>query len=132
MEKTKRLFIVISVAFPALLICVFAFREQIAALSKLFPPCLFYHITGYYCPGCGNTRSVLHILSGEFLLSLRCNVAPLFLLSLLVILYIEMTASVFGKHLRILPRSLPFWIIVIALFMVYYVVRNFVGFLAPV
>ena len=28
-------------------------------------PCMFYSITGYYCPGCGGTRAVLALLSGH-------------------------------------------------------------------
>jgi hypothetical protein len=28
--------------------------------------CLFYKITGYYCPGCGITRCLFAIINGDF------------------------------------------------------------------
>lgn len=34
------------------------------------PPCLFYRLTGLYCPGCGGTRAWIALLHGRFLQSL--------------------------------------------------------------
>ena len=31
------------------------------------PPCVFHTLTGYYCPGCGGTRSLKALLSGKWL-----------------------------------------------------------------
>ena len=28
-------------------------------------PCVFYTLTGYFCPGCGGTRSLRALLSGK-------------------------------------------------------------------
>lgn len=42
-------------------------------LDALFPPCLFHRITGYYCPGCGATRAVQALLSGNLSAALRCH-----------------------------------------------------------
>ena len=44
-------------------------------LVVLFPilkstQCVFYHLTGYFCPGCGGTRAVIFLLQGHFLKSL--------------------------------------------------------------
>ncbi len=33
-------------------------------------PCMLHEMTGYYCPGCGGTRSVRVLLHGDILLSL--------------------------------------------------------------
>ena len=33
-------------------------------------PCFFHAITGYYCPGCGGTRSFEYMISGDFFKSL--------------------------------------------------------------
>ena len=30
-------------------------------------PCVVYSLTGYYCPGCGGTRSVVALLHGNFI-----------------------------------------------------------------
>ena len=55
-----------------------------------------------------------------------------FLGLLLVLLYAENAAALGGREIRLLPRKQLFWWIVIAAFVVFYVVRNFVGALAPV
>ena len=33
-------------------------------------PCVVYTLTGFYCPGCGGTRSVVALLHGHFIKSL--------------------------------------------------------------
>lgn len=35
-------------------------------LTVLLYPCLFYRISGIYCPGCGGTRAVKALLEGRF------------------------------------------------------------------
>ena len=35
------------------------------SIGRLLPPCLFYQISGYYCPGCGGTRAMRALLSGK-------------------------------------------------------------------
>lgn len=32
----------------------------------ILPPCAIHQFTGYYCPGCGATRSMLALLHGHF------------------------------------------------------------------
>ena len=93
-------------------------------LSFHLPPCVFYRLTGLYCPGCGNSRSVRALLRGQFWLSLRYNVFPLFTLLLGVLWMIEQVTGLFGRPYRLLPRRpWAIWTIVI-LFLLYYVVRN--------
>lgn len=55
-------------------------------------PCPFHKVTGYYCPGCGGTRSVYLLLHGHFLWSTLYHplvpyVTILVLYSMLHILY---------------------------------------------
>ena len=45
--------------------------------SRWLPPCLFYKLTGIYCPGCGSTRATYHLIHGNILMSLRNNVLML-------------------------------------------------------
>jgi len=33
--------------------------------SGLFPPCPFFWLTGFYCPGCGSTRAIYSLLHGR-------------------------------------------------------------------
>lgn len=42
----------------------------LAASRITLPPCLFFRLTGLYCPGCGGTRACLALLHGHFLASL--------------------------------------------------------------
>ena len=40
---------------------------QIADIKpeNIFPVCSMYHLTGYYCPGCGGTRAVRALFRGD-------------------------------------------------------------------
>lgn len=38
--------------------------------SRWTIPCPFHIITGYYCPGCGGTRAVKYLLSGNIIKSM--------------------------------------------------------------
>lgn len=35
-------------------------------ITKYEPPCIFHLLTGYYCPGCGGTRSIILFMQGHF------------------------------------------------------------------
>lgn len=93
--------------------------------------CKFYLATGLFCPGCGATRSVLALLRGDFLLSLRCNPTTIGLVLVTVLWYIELVAAKFGKKLKLFPRNLIFWAVVLGLVILWGIVRNFVPFLQP-
>ena len=47
----------------------FIFLSQFLPLQLRLPPCWFHLISGYYCPGCGGTRSLRALLHGRLLLS---------------------------------------------------------------
>ena len=34
-------------------------------LTGAVPPCLFYRVSGLYCPGCGGTRAIRALLEGD-------------------------------------------------------------------
>lgn len=36
-------------------------------VSKVMRPCVLHTLTGYFCPGCGGTRSVEALFQGKFL-----------------------------------------------------------------
>ena len=100
-------------------------------LADLFPACLFRRLTGFYCPGCGNTRSVLALLHGDFLTSLRYNITPVVLGTVLGLLYAEGLTYVFGRYRKLLPRDSRFWWVVLSLMFLYFIVRNFFPYLIP-
>lgn len=102
----------------------FLLRKPLLALSRWLPPCLFYALTGWYCPGCGNTRSVRALLEGDFLLSLRYNITPMLLLLATLLLYAEWGTALFGRPRKLLPRTVKFWAPLGVLIAVYWIVRN--------
>ena len=51
--------------------------------------CLFRNVTGLPCPFCGSTRSVGHILQGEFSAALYSNPLGYFGLGFLIVLFLS-------------------------------------------
>ena len=57
--------------------CVFALSAFLILIKNIFfpefyvlehmRPCLLYSLTGFFCPGCGGTRSVVALVHGRFL-----------------------------------------------------------------
>ena len=65
-----------------------------------FPPCLFYTLTGLYCPGCGILRGLHQLLHGNLVGALGYN--PLAMLALPVVGYAFLWAllsTTWGKRL---------------------------------
>ncbi len=48
--------------------------------SLWLPPCLFYKLTGLYCPGCGSTRMLYYLVHGHPLLAMQQNALALLVL----------------------------------------------------
>lgn len=129
---TRKQKIIIAVSAPLIVLIVIIFRDFIMSLASLLGQCMFHAVTGLWCPGCGNTRSVNAMLHGDFILALRNNISIPFTALLLLILYIELIFDISGKPVKILTRKLWVWLIVLALFGVYFIVRNFIPEIAPV
>ncbi|HKO61741.1 MAG TPA: DUF2752 domain-containing protein, partial [Pyrinomonadaceae bacterium] len=53
--------------------------------TGLFLRCPFRALTGFTCPGCGSTRSLHHLLHGDFSGAFQLN--PLFVIALPFLLY---------------------------------------------
>jgi hypothetical protein len=100
-------------------------------LLLLLPSCPFYQLLDLYCPACGNTRSVTALLRGDLLSSLRFNIVPILLITMGCLAYIELATFSFGKHLRLLPRTLRFYLTMIVILLVYMILRNFAPYLTP-
>lgn len=90
----------------------------------------FLHI---YCPGCGTTRAVTSLFHGDILLSLRQNAVILVVIILALAWYIELVLRVFGKNVRFpLIHNAKFYYILLAVWLAYAVLRNFIPEIAPV
>lgn len=130
MALSKRTKLIIAAAVPLALVMLFLLRDYIMPVGHYFP-CMFRKLTGLLCPGCGNTRAVNHLVHGRLWLALRSNPDLPFLIAVPLGFYIELIADIFGRKLRIVPRSLWLWGAVIAAFAVFYVLRNIFPVLAP-
>lgn len=113
--------------FPfAVAITAYFLRNQLIFWGTLFPSCPSYTYLDIYCPGCGNTRSVQHLLKGDIISSVRFNPIPLLGIILGILAYIELITYVFGRHKKIFPRSRVYWWTMGAISLLYFVVRNFI------
>lgn len=131
--KSRRWKTALVIAIPVLLLILFIFKEQIMGLSRYLGGCTFYYLTGYHCPGCGNTRSLRALLHLHPWIAVRNNPAMPTLAIICVLFYVELISDVlFGKKIKLLPRSIIFWYSVLGLFGLYYIIRNFFPVLQPI
>ena len=63
--STKRIILTVLAVFVVLLgvAVYFNFDPANPSLSKFFPKCPFYSITGFKCPGCGSQRAIHALLN---------------------------------------------------------------------
>ena len=130
MAPGKRSKMLIAAAVPQLCLAVFLLRDYIMPVGHYFP-CMFYKMTGLLCPGCGNTRAVNHLVHGRLWLALRSNPDVPFLVAVPLGFYIELIADICGKKVKIVPRSMWLWGVIIAVYAVFFVLRNLFPVLAP-
>ena len=127
MKLRNTIIILISIFF--LMIVVFLFFKLDPTKSNIFPPCIFYKLTGLYCPGCGTQRAVHEFLHGNFFKSFRYNPMPFLMLLLLSLFFIF---NKYKKYTKSNFTGQQSWFIVI-LIIAYFIARNlpFLPFLAP-
>lgn len=123
---------ILVILLPIITVTVLYFSAVFVANNFTLPQCLTYKYFGIYCPGCGMTRSVIALINGDILLSLRNNALIILGILLVFALYLELAFKVFGKRLRFPIHSNRFIIGALIFVGVYSVLRNFVPFLAPV
>lgn len=98
-------------------------------------PCVYYELTGIYCPGCGMTRAFLSLLKLDFYQALRYNAFSI-IVAVLLALYI--LGGIYGwlfNKINFMEKKIPslVWIIFIVALLVYGILRNIpqFSFLAP-
>lgn len=129
---TKTQKIVFSI-LPLLLVpTVYFLGKFLSNYTYLFPPCMSYSLFHFNCPGCGMTRSVLALLNGDILLSLRQNLCPVGGILVCVCLYIEYLFFIFKKKPPFtILKTKYLWALLIFLG-VYTILRNVFPILAPI
>lgn len=122
---------IITIILPMIGILILLMKEHILARIPYIPACFLYSRLHLYCPACGNTRSVTALLHGDLMVSLQYNISPILVLFLAVTAYLEFAFTSFGKPIKLLPRKLWFYLVLITLLVVYYLARNLSPALAP-
>lgn len=106
---------------PVVIFAAYLLRWGYMKLAdKFVGKCSLYLLTGFYCPGCGNTRAVNALMSGKILTSIGYNPMPALLLGVAVVHYIW---TLRGKKP---PMSGIFVITVTSVLLLYYILRNFI------
>ena len=82
--------------------------------EKWLPKCMFYKLTGLYCPGCGATRALSAILHGDLKASLHNN---------LLLIPGTLTATMLIVKQGITVRR-PVAIAIVAIIIAFTVLRN--------
>ena len=132
MDSVKMTKLIVVIVTPIVLLLAYIFREQIMLCTSVLGPCAFHEVTGWHCPGCGNTRALRALLHLHPIISLRNN--PMIMLLTLTGLgfYIEFAFDVCGKKISFMPKNQYFWLALLGLLLIFYVVRNFFPILAPI
>ena len=131
MKKKSILFKIFVIIMPIISIALIysAVKLYTQYIYSIEFPCIFNLFTGYFCPGCGNTRSIIALVNGHIILSLRYNPFIILLFVFLILLYIELFTSTFYVHKKIIPRSNKFLFVTLGIMIVYYFIRNFIPIL---
>ena len=99
---------------------------------NIFIKCPIHEIFHVYCPGCGLTRMLLAFLKLDFYQAFRYNPLLFILTPLAILLLIEQLYSDYKKKKSIYHKIPNYvWYILIALLLIYAILRNIYPCLAP-
>lgn len=94
---------------------------------RLGQGCLFHQITGFYCFGCGGTRSCYALLQGKLILSLCYHPAvPYFLTGYLLFMASHALNIIMKGRVRALRFCPPFFYVGIGLLFLQFFIKNIV------
>src|SRR5688572_958692 len=66
--------------------------------SRYFPPCVFYKLTGWYCPGCGSQRAFHDLLHGDVLEAAGHNILFVLFVPLMIFAAVAAINNIFRKR----------------------------------
>ena len=93
--------------------------------TRLYPPCPLHAATGLFCPGCGSTRALHHLLHGRLFTAFDLN--PLLVTSLPFLAYALARRTLRHRHPDTTPRRplppLAIWAL-LTLVLAFGVLRN--------
>lgn len=99
---------------------------------NFYPKCPSIALTGTHCPGCGTMRGISGLLHGNLSAIVTYNIlAAVMLPFLLYNFMLLMWGALTGYRLPVLYFNAKELYLIAALITLYWIVRNFVPFLAP-
>ena len=107
--------------------CAYTLAVDPNTQAGIYPGCYFRELTGMDCPGCGLTRSVHALLTGDPVRALNHNVLAAVIFPVMLYAYIAWTAQSMGVRLpQLRVRTWMGWAATGAL-LAFWVVRNLPG-----
>lgn len=86
-------------------------------------PCVFYEITGFYCPGCGVTRVIFSLLQLDFMQAIYYNVLIVVLIPIFLFVYgIRYYEWFTGRKVLSIPNW--FWWSIVVVTLLFGILRN--------
>ena len=131
MKKYKAYHKILVCISPFILFAILYFTARFVIENCTLPPCFTYYAFSIQCPGCGITRSIIALVNGDILLSIRQNVYVLLIIVIGLMFYIEFALKIFGKKFRF-PIHKDKCLYALLIFTILYtVLRNIFPVLAP-
>ena len=93
----KKIYILGLICIPFGLLFIYYFNDIFKWMASIDFKCAIKEITGWYCPGCGGTRSINYLLHGHFLTSFIYHPFVIIALAMYSIFMISHTISLFKK-----------------------------------
>ena len=123
--------ILTALSLPALFFLLCVYEVQAGTGIK----CVFYQLTGLYCPGCGSGRAIHALFQGQFAEAFSYNILFIVLGSPCLLILIHEYLRLVFPSLRLKPVSIPQPLLagVTAVIVLYWILRNIpaFSFLAP-
>ena len=93
-------------------------------LSAVFPGCAMHDFLFLYCPLCGGTRAVSHLLHFEFVAAVRANAFVVFAAAVALVFYILAWVRLFKGRERLFRIPGWLWVGLVVLMFLFGVLRN--------
>lgn len=114
-------------AFAAVLsVALLYFFVDARNANNILPKCIFYSVTGFYCPGCGSQRALSAIVHGNIISAVHYNFLMVLCLPLVFYSAVVFVLNVFRKK-QIVQKifySTTFVRIFFVAVIVFWVIRN--------
>ena len=119
MKKLLKKEVITVLLLLLILLIYFVFNK----ITNIGIPCIIHELTGFYCPGCGVTRMFFSIIKLEFYQAFRYN-PFVFILFCLYILFRIISIFYYLKYKKVLAIPEKVLYIIIALLIVFGILRN--------